>query len=307
MSLDERPRSSARPAPREHYNSLPRTSIEGALGTGHCSTTGARCEHTDGTTLRSLRNFSASALSGVSLRCLTMRYKRSPVAQPATSQVTLLPEVLTAVAYLEERAGHRAKKGLAAHSRWAVYRALLDCAKRHGYMHRGHDAAVRISVRRLTLDAGLGKTATRDALAELDASGLIYRVSRGHGTVPGSLALRVPNTDVSGTFVPPPAPSYCTVLVSVRGPLPAPARIGTHRQISGRGAGGGAMSRRESRRACREARQEARLAEPVTEEAGGSWADRALRKVPLPTNGRLAAEAGEGTDADRGKVGGASG
>ena len=31
MSLDERPRSSARPAPREHYNSLPRTSIEGAL------------------------------------------------------------------------------------------------------------------------------------------------------------------------------------------------------------------------------------------------------------------------------------
>ena len=135
-----------------------------------------------------------------------MRYKRSPVAQPATSQVTLLPEVLTAVAYLEERAGHRAKKGLAAHSRWAVYRALLDCAKRHGYMHRGHDAAVRISVRRLTLDAGLGKTATRDALAELDASGLIYRVSRGHGTVPGSLALRVPNTDVSGTFVPPPSP-----------------------------------------------------------------------------------------------------
>jgi len=31
MSLDERPRSSARPAPREHYNSSPRTSIEGAL------------------------------------------------------------------------------------------------------------------------------------------------------------------------------------------------------------------------------------------------------------------------------------
>ena len=125
--------------------------------------------------------------------------------QPGNA-LTVLPEVLTAVAYLEERAGHRAKKGLAAHSRWAVYRALLDCAKRHGYMHRGHDVAVRISVRRLTLDAGLGKTATRDALAELDASGLIYRVSRGHGTVPGSLALRVPNTDVSGTFVPPPSP-----------------------------------------------------------------------------------------------------
>ena len=33
MSLGERPRGSARPTPNEHYNSLPRTSIEGALGT----------------------------------------------------------------------------------------------------------------------------------------------------------------------------------------------------------------------------------------------------------------------------------
>ena len=32
MSLSERPRGSARPTPKEHYNSLPRTSIEGALG-----------------------------------------------------------------------------------------------------------------------------------------------------------------------------------------------------------------------------------------------------------------------------------
>jgi hypothetical protein len=32
MSLGERPRGSARPIPNEHYNSLPRTSIEGALG-----------------------------------------------------------------------------------------------------------------------------------------------------------------------------------------------------------------------------------------------------------------------------------
>ena len=31
MSLDERPRGSARPTPMEHFNSLPRTSIEGAL------------------------------------------------------------------------------------------------------------------------------------------------------------------------------------------------------------------------------------------------------------------------------------
>jgi len=32
MSLGERPRGSARPTPNEHYNSLLRTSIEGALG-----------------------------------------------------------------------------------------------------------------------------------------------------------------------------------------------------------------------------------------------------------------------------------
>ena len=31
MSLDERPRGSTRPTPKVHYNSLPRTSIEGAL------------------------------------------------------------------------------------------------------------------------------------------------------------------------------------------------------------------------------------------------------------------------------------
>src|SRR5215204_1362091 len=37
MSLGERPRGSARPTPNEHYNSLPRTSIEGALGLRLCS------------------------------------------------------------------------------------------------------------------------------------------------------------------------------------------------------------------------------------------------------------------------------
>jgi hypothetical protein len=63
---------------------------------------------------------------------------------------------------------------------------------------------MRISVRRLALDAGLGKTATLNALAELEASGLVYRVSRGHDPVPGSLALRVPDTDVTGTILPPP-------------------------------------------------------------------------------------------------------
>jgi hypothetical protein len=32
VSLDERPRGSTRPTPKVHYNSLPKTSIEGALG-----------------------------------------------------------------------------------------------------------------------------------------------------------------------------------------------------------------------------------------------------------------------------------
>jgi len=78
------------------------------------------------------------------------------------SRVT--PQVLNAIAYLEKKARTRPTKGVGAHSRWAVYRALLDCAKHHGYMHKGRDVAVRISVRRLALAAGLGKTATQDAL-----------------------------------------------------------------------------------------------------------------------------------------------
>jgi hypothetical protein len=32
VSLDERPRGSTRPTPKVHHNSLPKTSIEGALG-----------------------------------------------------------------------------------------------------------------------------------------------------------------------------------------------------------------------------------------------------------------------------------
>jgi len=31
VSLDERPRGSTRPTPKVHHNSLPKTSIEGAL------------------------------------------------------------------------------------------------------------------------------------------------------------------------------------------------------------------------------------------------------------------------------------
>jgi hypothetical protein len=131
---------------------------------------------------------------------------RSAARYQPGNALTVSPKVLAAVAYLEERAGHREKKGLAAHSRWAIYRAILDSAKRHGRMHRGRDVVVRIAIRRLAQDAGLSKSAAQDALAELDVSRLVYRVSRGHGPVPGSLALRVPDTDVSGTFLPPPGP-----------------------------------------------------------------------------------------------------
>jgi hypothetical protein len=131
---------------------------------------------------------------------------RSAARYQPGNALTVSPEVLAAVAYLEERAGQRAKKGLAAHSRWAVYRALLDCAKRHGRMYRGRDVVVQIAIRRLALDAGLSKSASQDALYALQASGLVYRISCGDGPVPGSLALRVPDTDVSGTFRPPPSP-----------------------------------------------------------------------------------------------------
>ncbi len=143
---------------------------------------------------------------------------------------TISSEVLVAVAFLEERAGHRPKKGLAAHSRWAVYRALLDCAKRHGWVHRRRDVTMRISVRRLALDSGLSKSATQDALSTLEASGLVYRISQGDGPVPGSLALRVPDTDVSGTFVPPPQPPLTVPPPSVSEALyrlrHGPGRIG---------------------------------------------------------------------------------
>jgi hypothetical protein len=155
---------------------------------------------------------------------------RSAARYQPGNALTVSPEILAAVAYLEERAGHRTKKGLAAHSRWAVYRALLDGAKRHGYMHKGRDVAVRISVRRLALDAGMGKTATLNALAELDDSGLVYRASQGNGPVPGSLALRVPDTDEGGTFVPPPQPPLTVPLSSVSEALyrlrHGPGRIG---------------------------------------------------------------------------------
>lgn len=102
------------------------------------------------------------------------------------------PEVLEAVAYLDQKARTRQKRGTAAYSRWAVYRALLDTAKAHGSMHEGRDVAVSISIRDLALGSGVSKPTTSKALKALDESHLVYRVTTGEGSKAGSLALRVP-------------------------------------------------------------------------------------------------------------------
>ncbi len=60
---------------------------------------------------------------------------RSAAGYEPGNASTVAPEVVEAVAFVEEKAGARPKKGTAPHSRWAAYRALLDCAKEHGWMH----------------------------------------------------------------------------------------------------------------------------------------------------------------------------
>lgn len=104
------------------------------------------------------------------------------------------PEVLGTVAYLEEKADGRPKEGAGAHSRWAVYRALTDLAKRHGFLHVGCDVAVSVSVRNLALEAGVSKPTVLSALRALEVSRLVYRVSWGEGPRSGVLALRAPRT-----------------------------------------------------------------------------------------------------------------
>jgi DNA-binding MarR family transcriptional regulator len=105
---------------------------------------------------------------------------------------TILPEVLEAVSFLSEKAWNRPRKGTAAHSRWAVYLALLDCAWSHGWMHQGRDVALRISVRQLTEDAGITRRTTHRALDALDEARLVHRLSSGEGVIPGVLVLRAP-------------------------------------------------------------------------------------------------------------------
>jgi DNA-binding transcriptional ArsR family regulator/predicted transcriptional regulator len=121
----------------------------------------------------------------------------SKVAQSAEchtlgSASMVAPEVLETLALLQEKAQRRTKKGIGAHSRWAVYRALIDCAREHGWMYQGRDVAVRISVRQLALDSGVSKPTVRSALEALDEALLVYRASRGDGLHPGVLVLRVP-------------------------------------------------------------------------------------------------------------------
>lgn len=120
-------------------------------------------------------------------------------------------EVLATVAVLEAMAAHRLRNGMSAHSRWAVYRALLDAAKHHGSIDQ-RDIAVRLGVRELARAAGLSRRTVHRALDGLDERGLVYRVSGGDGDVPGILALRVPDDlqipEKGGRVdtIPPPSP-----------------------------------------------------------------------------------------------------
>lgn len=85
------------------------------------------------------------------------------------------------------------------------------------------DAAVRISVRELRRAAGLGSRATlHSALKALEEARLVYRISTGESTMPGVLALRLPEGYKPEPFAPPsPAPSIDTALYPSAGALGA--------------------------------------------------------------------------------------
>ena len=132
-------------------------------------------------------------------------------------------EVRQAVAWLARKAKHRPWGSRSAPTRWAVYRALLNCAWSHGWMIGNRAVAVRISVRELHRAAGVGSKATlHSALMALDEAMLVYRVSSGEGTMPGVLALRLPEGYKPEPFVPPSfAPSTGTALYPSAGELGA--------------------------------------------------------------------------------------
>ncbi len=133
------------------------------------------------------------------------------------------PEARQAVAWLAQKAQQRSWSSRGASTRWAVYRALLNCAWEHGWMSGNRAVAVRISVRELRRAAGVGSKATlHSALKALDEALLVYRVSSGEGTMPGVLALRLPEGYKPEPFVPPSsAPSTGTALYPSAGSLEA--------------------------------------------------------------------------------------
>jgi DNA-binding transcriptional ArsR family regulator len=133
------------------------------------------------------------------------------------------PEVRQAIAWLAQKAQQRFRRGLGAYSRWAVYRALLISALAHGWMIGDRAVAVRISVRELRKEAGLGSMATlHAALKALKEARLVYRVSPGESTMPGVLALRLPEGYKPEPFAPPlSAPSTGTALYPSAGALGA--------------------------------------------------------------------------------------
>ncbi len=113
-------------------------------------------------------------------------------------------EVLGAVAFLAQKARQRTRSGLGGASRWAVYRALLECASRHGWIHGERAVAVRISFRELRREAGLGSKSTlSSALKALYKSHLVYRPFRNEDAIPGVLALRLPEGYVPVPIEPP--------------------------------------------------------------------------------------------------------
>ncbi len=118
---------------------------------------------------------------------------RSAAGYEPGNASTVDHEVLGAVAFLAQKARQRTRSGLGGASRWAVYRALLDCASRHGWMHRERAVAVRISFRELRREAGLGSKSTlSSALKALYKGQLVYRPSSNEDAIPGVLALRLP-------------------------------------------------------------------------------------------------------------------
>lgn len=136
---------------------------------------------------------------------------RSACRYPPGRAFKVSPEALRRIAFLEETYP-KIKKGAADHSDWAMFHAAADLSALFGSLHRGSDIAVQASVRQLALWSGLSLKTASTSLKRLEEKEQIYRVWRGSGGKPGIIALRVPETDLSTTFRPPPPEGVDTVV-----------------------------------------------------------------------------------------------